>query len=102
MVDWIDEWRPCEDREDFVGFIHKHVESHLNLGEQIRDLRQDLVPAQHAAADVHELRNSFAITDELVQLARDQRCCLGVVQAESSRQPFLLQPEIVIVIINSI
>jgi hypothetical protein len=62
----------------------------LDLMQQSRHPRKDLAPPEHLLAVLHELRDGMAaIADALLQLGRDERGRLALVQLQPAREPLL-------------
>ena len=61
----------------------------LDLGDHLGDAVEHLVRAEQPAAEVHELGDRPAVTDELEQLRRDERHRLDIVQPHAAREPLL-------------
>jgi hypothetical protein len=62
----------------------------LDFVQQSRHPREDLAPPEDLLAVLHELRDGVAaITDALLQLGRDERGCLALVQLQPAREPLL-------------
>ena len=62
----------------------------LNLVNEARDAREDLSLAEHLAPDVHQVGDgAIAVANELEELRREERDGLGVVQAQTAREPLL-------------